>query len=37
MSIFKTMVQHDTDTVVFNLEELADIHEVGGPQIPVIF
>lgn len=37
MSIFKEMVQHDTDTVVFNLEELADIHEVDGRQIPVIF
>ena len=37
MSIFKTMVQQDTDTVIFNLEELADIHELDGRQIPVIF
>lgn len=36
MSIFKDMVASDMDHVIFNLDEMADIHEVNGLQIPVI-
>lgn len=37
MSIFKEMVKNDTDNVIFNLDEIADLHELDGRQIPVIF
>lgn len=30
MSTFKHMVSNDTDHVIFNLDELADLHEVDG-------
>ena len=36
MSIFKEMVKNDTDNVIFNLDEIADLHELDGRQIPVI-
>ena len=36
MSVFKRMVSNDTDHVIFNLDELADLHEVDGRQVPVI-
>ena len=36
MSAFKHMVGSDTDHVIFNLDELADLHEVDGRQVPVI-
>ena len=36
MSTFKHMVSNDTDHVIFNLDELADLHEVDGRQVPVI-
>lgn len=36
MSIFKEMVKNDTDRVIFNLDEIADLHELDGRQIPVI-
>lgn len=37
MSIFKEMVKNDTDNVIFNMDEIADLHELDGRQIPVIF
>lgn len=36
MSIFKQMIRDDTDRVIFNLDEIADLHELDGRQIPVI-
>ena len=36
MSIFKEMVKNDTDNVIFNPDEIADLHELDGRQIPVI-
>lgn len=36
MSIFKEMVKNDTDNVIFDLDEIADLHELDGRQIPVI-
>lgn len=37
MSDFKRMVASDTDSVIFNLDELAGLHQVDGQQVPVIF
>ncbi len=36
MSIFKKMVENDMDNVVFNLNELADLHSLDGRQISAI-
>ena len=36
MSIFKKMIRDDTDRVIFNLDEIADLHELDGRQLPVI-
>ena len=36
MSIFKQMIRDDTDRVIFNLDEIADLHELDGRQIPEI-
>ena len=36
MSVFKDMVASDMDQVIFNLDEMADLHEFDGMQLPII-
>ena len=36
MSAFKEMVASDMDQVIFNTDEMADLHEFDGMQLPVI-